>query len=256
MNAKTMITSCLIVILSVSVIFLGSTVMQLQDDNKALSAELDQAQAMNVMNEQKIDNMYSEKISLKSIILALEEDAAVQSVLVDKYMEISSVFDVDSISKEDLSKAKEISDATPLDGKTALVIVDYAKKFNVPVSLILSVIELESQFDQYIVGGANDRGYMQVIPSTEKWLAETFGDRIGISYDPSRIFESEYNIGLGTYYLSILINAYGTDYDRVLSEYNRGPSNLKKYYEANQTYRTAYSSTVLSKQPKYLEFND
>jgi soluble lytic murein transglycosylase-like protein len=112
-------------------------------------------------------------------------------------------------------------------------------------------MELESNFDRYVVGTSNDRGYMQIIPSTEKWLADEFS----IPYDPSKIFEPDYNIELAGAYLSLLKKSYGSNYSRILSEYNRGPYNLARYYEEYETYSTSYSKTVLNKEKKYLAFN-
>ena len=117
-------------------------------------------------------------------------------------------------------------------------------------------MELESNFNQYEVGADNDRGYMQIIPSTEKWLAETYGEKYGLSYNPERIFEPEYNIGLASIYLSLLKDAYGDNYDRILSEYNRGPYNLQRYFEENNTYETTYSRVILTKEQKYLALNE
>jgi soluble lytic murein transglycosylase-like protein len=123
-------------------------------------------------------------------------------------------------------------------------------------SLILAVIKLESNFNKYEVGEDNDRGYMQIIPSTEKWLAKKYGYKLGLKYNPKRIFEPEYNIGLGAIYLSILKESYGENYNRILSEYNRGPYNLREYYNKHKTYVTSYSRGVLRREKAFLVFND
>ena len=57
-----------------------------------------------------------------------------------------------------------------LDGvkeASAEVELIYLRKFNIKPSLILAMIELESNFDQYCVGAAEDRGYLQIIPGTK-----------------------------------------------------------------------------------------
>lgn len=154
-----------------------------------------------------------------------------------------------------VSKEIEISNSTPLSIETAKIIVDYCDRLDLPVSLVLALIELESNFNQYEVGADNDRGFCQIIPGTEKWLAETHGHKLGLKYDPKRIFEPEYNIGLGMLYLHILKRAYGENYHKILSEYNRGIYNLKKYYDKHGTYVTSYSRGVLSREEKYISFN-
>lgn len=156
---------------------------------------------------------------------------------------------------EAYQKALTISESTPLDFQTSEIIVDYCYKLDLQPSLVLALIDLESSFDQYVVGASNDRGYCQVIPCTEKWLADSFGHLLGLEYNPDRIFEPEYNIGLGMLYLHILKEAYGEDYHRILSEYNRGYNNIGKYYLKNQTYVTAYSRGILSRERKFNELN-
>lgn len=156
----------------------------------------------------------------------------------------------------DLSKVQEIEKSTPLNFETSAIIAAYSKKFNIKPSLILAVIKLESNFNKFEVGSHNDRGYMQIIPSTEKWLAQKYGYKLGLKYDPERIFEPEYNIGLGVIYLSVLKESYGENYDRILSEYNRGPYNLKAYYGKHKTYETSYSRGVLRREKKFLKLND
>ncbi len=152
--------------------------------------------------------------------------------------------------------AVKIANETPLDYDASLSIVDYANKFDLDISLLLGLIDLESSFEQYEVGYSQDRGYMQIIPSTEKWLFEEYGDLLGFEYDPSRIFDPEYNIGVGSVYLYHLKQIYGDDKDRILSEYNRGPYNLKKYYAKHLTYVTKYSKTVKARSKKYRAYDN
>ncbi len=164
---------------------------------------------------------------------------------VQKYIDIKDELKV--------NKVLDITQTTPLDEVRASIIVKYSEELDVPVSLILSVIDIESEFDQFSVGAAQDRGYCQIIPSAEKWLTSNYGKKIGIEYNPSRIFEPEYNIGLGVLYIHLLSKAYDNDFHRVLSEYNRGPYNLKKYFNTHKTYQTSYSRLVLNNQEKYMD---
>lgn len=158
--------------------------------------------------------------------------------------------------KSAAERAKAIADGTPLDKASAEALIRYADEYDLNPSLILSVIEVESNFNQWEVGTSRDRGYMQIIPATEKWLAKSFGKELGLQYDPEQIFDPEYNIGLAAAYLNLLRENYGDDYSRILSEYNRGPSNLKRYYQKHGTYSTGYSRKVLSAEKKYVAYND
>lgn len=198
-------------------------------------------------------NTLSQEITLLEVENAqIGQILITESQVADNYRAI-----VGETSQTDLiTKAKEIVAETPLDFEAAYAVAKYSAALDLNVSLILSVMDLESNFGQFEVGTSDDRGYMQIIPSTEEWLANTYGENYGLTYDPSRIFEPEYNIGLAAIYLSLLQNAYGNDYDRILSEYNRGPYNLKEYYLENQTYVTTYSRVVLGKEQKYLALNN
>lgn len=153
-------------------------------------------------------------------------------------------------------KAEKIAQETPLDLKTAEVLVDYAELFGLKPSLILAIIETESSFNPTEVGTHQDRGLMQIIPSTERWLAKDMGRAIGLEYNPKRIFDPEYNIGLAACYLAFLRDSHGENTHRILSEYNRGPYNLARYYQRNGTYATSYSKKVLKLEAKYVAFND
>lgn len=208
----------------------------------------------------------AENLKNELSILSLEIDEKIEDLenlmeeLEDKQKVLDELKGVQKYINMDLStnldKIQELEKKTPLDLETSAIVVSYANKFNIKPSLILAVIKLESNFKQYEVGDDDDRGYMQIIPSTEKWLAQKYGDKLGLKYDPNKIFEPEYNIGLGVIYLSILKEAYGENYDRILSEYNRGPYNLKAYYEKHKTYSTDYSRGVLRREKKFIELND
>lgn len=194
-------------------------------------------------------------------VLSTELEKAVETIelqepMVSEYKKVSKFVDFDALESTQLEKAKEISDATPLDYESAVVLVKYADLYGVPYSLVLSIIDVESGFVKDLVGTSQDRGYMQIIPGTERWLANTYGTELGLTYNPDRIFEPEYNLALGIKYLDDLMGDYGSNYDRILSEYNRGAGNLKKYYAANKTYSTSYSRKILANETIYVALND
>lgn len=147
-------------------------------------------------------------------------------------------------------RIQQIVEATPLDEATTMIILEYADLYELRVALVLGLMDLESNFSQYLVGTSQDRGYMQIIPGTEKWLAQDFGKELGLTYDTSRIFDANYNIPLGMKYLSILQNQYGNE-TKMLTSYNRGDFGMEKWFKANGTYETTYSRVVLKRAAKY-----
>jgi len=193
--------------------------------------------------------------SLNDQLLGTNEILLAQQDKVIIYDQLSAFIDFDDYEITQLERAQVISEDTPLDLEAATSLVKYADQYDISYSLILSIIDIESNFTEDLVGTHEDRGYMQIIPGTEKWLATAYGDELGLEYNPERIFEPSYNLALGIKYIDILMNAYGSNYERILSEYNRGPSKLQSYYKLNQTYSTGYSRLVLNKERKYVAYN-
>ncbi len=152
---------------------------------------------------------------------------------------------------EQIAGAIKIYEETPLSFESSVYLVHYCEAYSVDPALVLSIIEVESRFNQHAVGSSRDRGYMQIIPSTEKWLARSYGEELGLEYNPKDIFEPEYNLGLAIRYISDLEKKYGDNDHRVLSEYNRGSVKLASYFQTHQTYQTSYSRSILRRMDKY-----
>lgn len=150
------------------------------------------------------------------------------------------------------ARVDEIMKLTPLDAYTARIVLDYCDRYDIRPSFILGVMDLESTFNQYLVGTSLDRGYMQIIPGTEKWLATAYGEELGLTYNPDRIFDANYNIPLSIKYFDILRKEFGNNETMILTAYNRGNYGLQKWYDEHGTYETAYSRVVLKRAKKYV----
>lgn len=94
-------------------------------------------------------------------------------------------------------------------------VVEASKKYDVPVEIILAVIEVESEFNQEAVSWAGALGSMQVVPF--HWEAV-------VDYDP---LDFNGNIMLGTFVLSRYKGKLG-DYESALKAYNVGITNFRK----------------------------
>ncbi|MBS7527188.1 transglycosylase SLT domain-containing protein [Fusibacter paucivorans] len=241
--------------------FYGAFIIVLISLGVLFSAHLEASEKIEVYTDEI--STLTEKMEAQSALItamqtqlnAATETLESQQDIVLKYQALDRVIDFDSIEMDQLSKANEIAENTPLDLAAATSLVKYADQFDIPYSLVLSIIDLESNFKADLVGTHEDRGYMQIIPKTESWLATAYGEELGLSYDPTRIFEPDYNLALGIKYLDVLMSSNGANMEKILSEYNRGPYNLEKYFALNQTYSTDYSRTVLNKERKYLSYN-
>lgn len=101
------------------------------------------------------------------------------------------------------------------------IIYRYAANYDVPKSVILAMIKVESNFDPRAVSNAGACGLMQLMPETFEWLASTLGEEVG----EDDIFDPEMNIKYGTYYVSTLYAEFG-NWENVYAAYNAGRGNV------------------------------
>jgi len=97
--------------------------------------------------------------------------------------------------------------------------------------LVAGLIRQESAFATDAVSYANAVGLMQLWPPTATKLARSLKFR----YARGRLFDPEYNVKLGTSYLSGLLAAYGTP-EAALAAYNAGENHVDEWH-ASQNYR-------------------
>lgn len=111
-------------------------------------------------------------------------------------------------------------------------IISYAEIYNVDSALVASVINTESNFDEKAKSKKGAIGLMQIMPSTAEWVA----GKIGLEYNEENLYNGNYNIEIGTFYLSYL-NSYFNDEKLALCAYNAGIGNVKSWL-ANEEYST------------------
>jgi len=92
--------------------------------------------------------------------------------------------------------------------------------------LVLAIIRQESEFDARANSYVGAQGLMQLMPSTAKLVAR----KIKITYNKSSLKNSpEYNIKLGTYYFSSLLEDYDGVFPFAIGAYNAGPNRIKSW---------------------------
>ena len=120
------------------------------------------------------------------------------------------------------------------------LIQKYAKIYNVPEALILSVMHAESGFNPNAESHCGAKGLMQLMPGT----AEDNG--VTDVYDP------EQNIEAGVKILSKYLKLYNGDLNKTLAAYNWGPGNLQRKGLANMPQETRnYLTKVTSYAEQY-----
>ncbi|HPD07305.1 MAG TPA: transglycosylase SLT domain-containing protein [Candidatus Bipolaricaulis sp.] len=105
-------------------------------------------------------------------------------------------------------------------------VLHWAGEYGVDPYLVLAVIREESGFSPTAVSSSDARGLMQLLPSTARWIAE---EKLTIPYREGDLFSPDYNIRLGTWYLSYLLRESGGDLVWAVAAYNGGPGNLRRW---------------------------
>lgn len=98
--------------------------------------------------------------------------------------------------------------------------------------LVLALIEIESEFQQYATSVVGARGLMQLRPATLQWVAQREGlklSRAELEADPAL------NVRLGVRYLKYLRELFRGRLDLALMAYNAGPNRLIGGLKARNT---------------------
>ncbi len=92
-------------------------------------------------------------------------------------------------------------------------------------TMIHAIARQESQFDRQIVSHAGARGLMQLMPGTARETAP----RAGLNYDPSALYDTSYNVRLGSTYFGQMMDRYAGSYVLAVAAYNAGPGNVDRW---------------------------
>lgn len=129
----------------------------------------------------------------------------------------------------------------PLSHGLQRYIAEVCADENVPVPLVMAMIEQESQFDPEIISADSDYGLMQINAINHDWLEAQY--RAADMLDPYQ------NVFCGIKMMGAFIRVYG-DYNAALMAYNMGEYGAVKARE-NGIESTSYSEQVLSLMEKY-----
>lgn len=107
--------------------------------------------------------------------------------------------------------------------KLAKLIVEQCESYEIDPSLVLAIIQVESNFSPTAVSEKGAVGLMQVMPSTAEYLAE----KLGISISGKKELHDPFlNVRLGIYYLSLLEDRFDNIEDALFAYYY-GPSRFE-----------------------------
>lgn len=110
------------------------------------------------------------------------------------------------------------------------IIHQKAKDNKIPSSLIFSIARQESawEFDAKSRVGAS--GLMQIMPATAKQTAK----KANMRYNQKKLVDPEYNIALGSHYISGLLKQYNNHRPLAIASYNAGPTRVKRWLANTQ----------------------
>lgn len=145
----------------------------------------------------------------------------------------------------DSSKLPEVGEITyynvPLSHSLQRFIYEVCADENVPVSLVIAMIDHESKFNPEVVSATDDYGLMQINSINHEQLEEQY--RAADMLDPYQ------NVFCGIKVLGSYIKKYD-DLSYALMAYNMGEYGAKKAWESGVKF-TSYSDSVLELMTNY-----
>ena len=109
-------------------------------------------------------------------------------------------------------------------------VMDHAAEYRVDPYLVAAVIRVESGFKREATSRQGARGLMQIMPETGEWIAR----QMKLPYDPEMLYDPDYNIRIGCWYLAELHREFGGDTVLALAAYNGGRTNVRQWLNERQ----------------------
>ena len=172
-------------------------------------------------------------------------------VTAPKKVETVTVTETVEVPSYEADKLPEIEDVTyfdvPLSHSLQRYIYEVCADENVPVSLVIAMIDHESQFNPEEVSKTDDYGLMQINKINHDQLAE--------KYQCADMLNLYQNIFCGVKVLGSYLKKYDNDYAKALMAYNMGEYGAKKAWDSGIN-STDYTRSVLGLFEHYEEVKE
>lgn len=132
----------------------------------------------------------------------------------------------------------------PLSHSLQRYIYEVCADEEVPVTLVMAMVEHESQFNPEIISKTNDYGLLQINAVNHETLAE--------QYRTADMLNPYQNIFCGMKIIGSYVKQYDGDYTKALMAYNMGAYGAAKAQESGIT-STSYTETILALMQEYEE---
>lgn len=117
-------------------------------------------------------------------------------------------------------------------------------EYDVPMELVIALIDKESSFRADVVSKTNDYGYMQINKCNHEWLSETLG--------VSNFLDPYENVLCGIYIISGHLEKTDGNIELALMRYNCGATGARRLWEQG-IYSTSYSRSIMTLYESYKE---
>ena len=160
----------------------------------------------------------------------------------EKYITVTEIVEVPVYESVALPEVEDVTYFDiPLSHSLQRYIYEVCADEQVPVTLIMAMIDHESRFNPEAVSGTGDYGLMQINTINHEWLAEKY--RAADMLDPYQ------NVFCGIKIISSFLKTY-EDCGKALMAYNMGSYGAGKAWE-NGIQSTRYSEEILSLMQTY-----
>jgi len=92
-------------------------------------------------------------------------------------------------------------------------------------AFVFGLIRQETRFMPTLRSHVGAAGLMQIMPSTAKWTAK----KSGMAYSGDQIADPQVNLRLGTFYLKLVLDSFGSSAPMAAAAYNAGPARPRRW---------------------------
>jgi len=105
----------------------------------------------------------------------------------------------------------------------------YSNRYELDPFLTLSIIQVETKFDEDKISKKGATGLMQLMPETANWIIK---EGKFPSYSTEEILKPKINIELGSWYLAKMYRSFDENIVTTIAAYNAGPGNVNKWLDS------------------------
>ena len=202
------------------------------------------------INRNKLMKVYANIILIMLVVIGIVIGWLIGRFTAPPEVEIQTVTETVTVEVPvyEADKLPEVSELVlydiPLSDSLQRYIYEICADEEVPVTLVLAMIEHESYFNPEIVSATDDYGLMQINAVNHEWLEEDY--RCADMLNPYQ------NVFCGVKIVSTYIEKYEGDLTKALMAYNMGNYGARTAWENGIT-STTYTEKILGLMEKYEE---